>query len=66
MDRHSAYAPPAAHDHLPVIRRDSGGITFLTLNEPERRNVLSQAMLVALKQHFAEIAGDRHVRAVVL
>ncbi|MGL4494289.1 MAG: enoyl-CoA hydratase-related protein, partial [Beijerinckiaceae bacterium] len=66
MDRHSAHAPPAAHDHLPVIRRDSGGITFLTLNEPERRNVLSQAMLVALKQHFAEIAGDRHVRAVVL
>jgi enoyl-CoA hydratase/carnithine racemase len=42
------------------------GIAILTMNNPERRNALSHAMLAALKSAFDSIAGDRKVRAVVL
>jgi len=41
-------------------------IAILTLNHPEKRNALSEAMLLSLKDQFAEIAGNREVRVVIL
>jgi enoyl-CoA hydratase/carnithine racemase len=55
---------PAA---APVLLRDTdGGIVTLTLNRPEARNSLSEAVLLALAQALAEIAEDRSVRAVIV
>jgi enoyl-CoA hydratase/carnithine racemase len=49
-----------------VLTEVSDGIAVLTLNQPERRNALSRAMLSALKGELERIATDRTVRAVVL
>jgi enoyl-CoA hydratase/carnithine racemase len=56
-------APPAAPL---VLREHSNGITLLTLNRPEQRNCLSEAMLAALGEAFVAIAKDERVRAVVI
>ena len=49
-----------------LLREDLGGVAVLTLNRPETRNSLSEAMLEALGDAFTAIAHDRAVRAVVL
>jgi enoyl-CoA hydratase/carnithine racemase len=49
-----------------LLREDVEEIAILTLNRPERRNSLSEAMLAALTETFAEIGGDHAIRAVVL
>lgn len=49
-----------------LLREDADGIATLTLNRPEARNPLSEAMLAALSETLAAIANDRGVRAVVL
>src|SRR5687768_16583614 len=49
-----------------VAREDRESIALLRLNRPDSRNALSQAMIEALLQAFAEIAADGAVRAVVL
>ena len=49
-----------------VLREDQGGIAILTLNRPAARNSLSEAMLKALSDALAAIAGERSVRVVVL
>jgi enoyl-CoA hydratase/carnithine racemase len=49
-----------------LLREDADGIALLTLNRPQSRNPLSEAMLAALSQAFAAIAEDGSVRAVVL
>ena len=49
-----------------LLREDVDSIAVLTLNRPEIRNSLSEAMLGALSQAFAAIAADRSVHAVVL
>ena len=54
-----AAAPPLLHEH-------SGGITLLTLDRPQTRNSLSEAMLSALGAAFTAIAQDPKVRAVVI
>jgi enoyl-CoA hydratase/carnithine racemase len=57
------YRPDAA----PALRReDAGGIATLTLDRPQSRNPLSEAMLAALSEAFTAIATDRSVKAVVL
>jgi enoyl-CoA hydratase/carnithine racemase len=50
----------------PILREDRDGIALLTLNRPETRNSLSEAMLAALTGTLAAIAEDRAIRAVVL
>src|SRR5262245_25572748 len=47
-------------------RQDDGPIAILTLNRPEARNSLSEALLRALGEALTGIAGDQSVRAVVL
>ena len=49
-----------------VHRYTENGITTLTLNQPERRNSLSMAMLHALGEALADVAGDPETRVVVL
>lgn len=49
-----------------LLREDADGIATLTLNRPQSRNPLSEAMLAALSQTLTAIAEDRSVRAVVL
>ena len=49
-----------------LLREDFSGIAVLTLNRPQARNALSEAMLAALSDAFAAISRDRSVRAVVL
>lgn len=50
------------HDHAAPYR----GVATLTLNRPQARNALSQAMLRALLDAFAAIAADDAVRVVIL
>ncbi len=49
-----------------LLREDVGSIAILTLNRPEARNSLSEALLVALGEAFTEIAREPKMRAVVL
>ncbi|WP_404364430.1 enoyl-CoA hydratase [Marinobacter sp.] len=49
-----------------VLKSTEDGITTLTLNQPERRNSLSMAMLQALSGILEEVASDEVTRVVVL
>ncbi len=49
-----------------ILQSTEGGITTLTLNQPERRNSLSMAMLEALSGVLKKIASDGQTRVVVL
>lgn len=49
-----------------LLREDSAGIATLTLNRPQARNALSEALIAALTQAMAEIAADAAIRVVVL
>jgi enoyl-CoA hydratase/carnithine racemase len=62
-------AQPAAAEaasSLILLREDKGGIAILTLNRPQARNSLSEALLDALSDALTAIAHDRAVRVVVL
>jgi enoyl-CoA hydratase/carnithine racemase len=49
-----------------LLRGDIDGIALLSLNRPQARNTLSEAMLDALHDEFVAIATDGDVRAVVV
>jgi enoyl-CoA hydratase/carnithine racemase len=49
-----------------LLRGDIDGIALLSLNRPQARNTLSDAMLAALHDQFATIAADEQVRAVII
>ncbi len=49
-----------------LLRQDEGPVAVLTLNRPEARNSLSEAMLAALSGALREIAASKDLRAVVL
>ncbi|PTM43550.1 enoyl-CoA hydratase/carnithine racemase [Bosea sp. 124] len=54
-------------DAAPALRReDADGIATLTLDRPQSRNPLSEAMLAALADALTAIGTDRTVKAVVL
>jgi len=58
--------PASAPSSLILLREDRGGIAVLTLNRPQARNSLSEALLEALGDTLSAIAHDRAVRALVL
>jgi enoyl-CoA hydratase/carnithine racemase len=66
MNAQSAAAAKAAPSSMVLLRENIGGVAVLTLNRPQTRNSLSEAMLEALGDALAAIAPDRGVRAVVL
>jgi enoyl-CoA hydratase/carnithine racemase len=45
---------------------DSDGVLRLTLNDPSRRNALSEAMLATLGTAFVEAGADPEVRVIIL
>jgi enoyl-CoA hydratase/carnithine racemase len=64
--RTAAAASTPAPSSLILLREDEGGIAIVTLNRPEARNSLSEALLEALGDALSAIAQDRTVRVVVL
>jgi enoyl-CoA hydratase/carnithine racemase len=66
MNAQTAAAAKAAPSSLILLREDIGGVAVLTLNHPQTRNSLSEAMLEALGDALTAIAHDKSVRAVVL
>jgi enoyl-CoA hydratase/carnithine racemase len=60
----AARSVPVARPSL--LREQADGIVFLTLDRPEARNALSEAMIAALGEALAAIAADPRVRGVVL
>jgi enoyl-CoA hydratase/carnithine racemase len=61
-----AAAASSAPSSLILLREDRGNIAILTLNRPQARNSLSEALLEALGDALSAIAHDRTVRAVVI
>lgn len=54
-------------DPSPVLLRErDGAVALLTLNRPEARNSLSEALMEALVAALSEIGQDTTIRAVVL
>ena len=49
-----------------VLREEHGPVLVLTLNDPDRANPLSSAMVAALSEALERTASDADVRAVVL
>jgi enoyl-CoA hydratase/carnithine racemase len=49
-----------------LLRRDAGGIAFLTLNRPAQRNALSVALMTAMQGAIDTIARDAAVKVVVI
>ncbi len=50
----------------PIISRTKDGILFLTLDQPEKRNALSNQMMAALQDALDTAGEDRAVRVIVL
>ena len=59
-------SPPNAGAPALLRRDDAAGVATLTLQSPASRNALSLAMIDALIDAFAAIAGDPTARVVVL
>jgi enoyl-CoA hydratase/carnithine racemase len=49
-----------------LLRRDEGGIAWLTLNRPAQRNALSVALMSALQAEIDAIGKDRKIKVVVI
>ena len=49
-----------------VTREDAAGVATLTLNRPEKLNAITPALMVDLRGHLDQIAGDESVRCVIL
>lgn len=49
-----------------LLMESDAGVVRLTLNRPERRNALSEAMLTELGAALEKVAADRSARVVVL
>jgi enoyl-CoA hydratase/carnithine racemase len=50
----------------PLLREDIGNIAVLTLDRPQARNTMSEAMLAALRQELERLAAHKRIRVVVL
>ena len=62
----AAAAAAAGSSPLILQREDKDGIAILTLNRPQARNSLSEAMLEALGDALTAVAHDRAVRVVII
>ena len=49
----------------PVLSSVEGAIARLTLNRPEKRNALNEAVIAGLKEKLREASRDERVRVVV-
>jgi enoyl-CoA hydratase len=58
------YGPRVMGDNVTLVR--DGAIATVTLNRPDRRNSLSDAMLVELAATFADLRDDAGTRVVIV
>lgn len=67
-DQLSATAVPMATeaDDFVVTTRSEAGVAVLTLNQPQRRNALSRAMMAGLAKALNDADADISVRVVVI
>jgi len=49
-----------------VLYENRGDAAWITLNQPERRNALSEELVAGLRANLATAIADDHVRAIVL
>ena len=56
----------AAGNETPLLRENEGDIAVLTLDRPQARNTLSEAMLAAMRAELAAISEESRIRAVVI
>jgi enoyl-CoA hydratase/carnithine racemase len=59
-------AAAASSPALILLREDKGSVAILTLNRPQARNSLSEALLEALSDALTAIAHESSVRAVII
>jgi enoyl-CoA hydratase/carnithine racemase len=63
----AASASVAAAVRSPILLRETvGSVAVLTLNRPNARNSLSEAMIASLHAALLEIGDDKSIRAVVI
>src|SRR5258708_35922018 len=60
------YGREVMNDVPLVLVERVGALATVTLNAPERRNVLSVAMLTAISDALAQVEADDSMRVVVL
>jgi methylglutaconyl-CoA hydratase len=53
-------------DEQPVLYSVAGAVARITLNRPEKRNALNEALIAGLKDKLREAAQDERVRVVVI
>jgi isohexenylglutaconyl-CoA hydratase len=53
-------------DYANILLTKDGAVARLTLNRPERRNALTQAMMLDLQDAFGRVRDDRNCRVLVL
>src|SRR5919201_1493884 len=58
--------PAAPLCEPPLLRETIGNIAVLTLNRPQARNSLSEAMLAGLSRELDSLAADKRIRGGVL
>ena len=66
MNAQTATAAAASSSSLILLREDIAGVAILTLNRPQARNSLSEALLEALRDALTAIAQERSIQVVVL
>jgi enoyl-CoA hydratase/carnithine racemase len=60
-----ALVAPAPRSQV-LLRETVGSVAVLTLNRPDARNSLSEALIASMHAALLEIADDRSIRAVVI
>jgi methylglutaconyl-CoA hydratase len=58
--------PEMTDENKSVLYSVAGAVVRLTLNRPEKRNALNDAVIDGLKQGLQQAAGDKAVRVVVV
>lgn len=57
---------PVPDENILLSKKNASGILCLTLNTPQKRNALSEAMLKQLHAAIAEASQDAEVRVIIL
>ena len=54
------------NDYKDIKFQEDGGIGFITLSRPEKRNALSKNLMAEMIDLLKALKSDRQVRAVIL
>jgi methylglutaconyl-CoA hydratase len=63
---HSKLQAPLADERNTVLYQVDGSIARITLNRPEKRNALNEALLANLKRYLRQANDDAAVRVIVI